>query len=185
MKKSHFLSFILILLIGKTFAQSDSSQTITPTSGWGGFTLIGIGYNGMPGVFYGGMGGISSGNLLFGGFGYGGNITVNKNDVKSLSMGIGGVILGHKGSINEQFGYNITTRLGYGGGSLTDVLGVNIDFGVFRANLSLGSTYKINEVFTLLLTAGYDYNVSTSDTPQIASDLNSLNITFGIIFGIF
>ena len=166
-------------------AQKDTSNTPTETSGWGGFTLIVSTYQSNPGALSGGMGGITNGNWLMGGFGYGGRIQSNTPEAKSVDLGVGGVYLGYKASLYKNLNYVVFSRLGYGGGLVLSPTNVETEFGIFRPHLSLGLSYPVNEYFTLLLLSGYDYNISTSGTPDIAQNMNGINISLGILFGKF
>ena len=166
-------------------AQTDSLNIPPHTTGWGGFTLVATGYQGNLGLMSGGMGGISQGNLILGGFGYGGSISSNTSEAKSVDFGIGGVFLGYKYGLHENLDLVALSRLGYGGGRVVSPLQVSTDFGVFRANLSVGVSYAFHSAFALQFLAGYDYNITTSGNPDIARNLNSLNLTLGIIFGQF
>ncbi len=166
-------------------AQTDSLNAPPQTTGWGGFTLVATGYQGNLGLMSGGMGGISQGNLILGGFGYGGSISSNTSEAKSVDLGIGGVFLGYKKNFEENFNLVVLARLGYGGGRVVSPLQVSTEFGVFRSSLSAGISYEFHPAFALVLLAGYDYNLSTSDNPDIARNLNALNLTLGIVFGRF
>lgn len=180
----------LVLLNFHAFAQGEretpaDSAKPKQVSGWGGFTLGTVAFDGQYGLVFGGMGGISNGNTLFGGFGYGGNIKAGQPDADIINLGIGGVFIGYKKELVEEVTLHTLVKLGFGGGDITDSSTLRSELALFRPGVEVGAAYAFADNFTAMLHIGYDANFSMNGAQEVARKLNSLHMGIRFIFGVF